>query len=690
MEHIAAASLIANGFVSARPLARKVSVLYQLAREQLSAQAHYHFGLGSVAKVLKGVAQMRLDSACKTLTESSIVVRVLSMINLPVLHPADCQLFKNLIKDLFPGVDCPTPGHDQLRHAIGRLTDETSLEYVAVGGQEAKIIELHEVMSMSRATIILGATGSGKTAILDLMMKARNAVAAEDGGRGIRCVTLNPKECDLREFLGFYEEETKLWHDGLFSSIFRDANQVRGDGQRQGKEDQRDVAAEEDVIIRLDGDMDAAWVETLNTVLDNNRMLILANGERLYLSPQNNCSLVFEATHLRNISPATVARCGLVFCDSSAVGHVAYWSRWLRQRFGSQAEENGLRKKLAKLFRTLFAPCLEFVIEGGNLNFQRIQIKSTITQNELGYVRQFCEIFALLLDLQPQPPPTHSAKEPRRRGETGRRDGKVDEVEESEVPIKEPNNNGPGETEPEETERGPGKNLSKPDTATSEVKDADDDDGAGKRDGGSGQGHQGLGDEDEDKELATDEAAVECLFIQALYASCGALIGSPADRGYFDEFIKGRLEDRPIVQDNEQSPAGPGEIPSAYPTLYDYCFDKRSKKWMAWPWLLPRPSTHGGGGGGGQDQGAEDGGRDEEQQRRNNRRGKGDKLAVYDVHVATRDTMRMNFYLSLCNDSSNEMWPVMLLGNTASGKTSLVNHYLQQLESRTTTRRNVS
>lgn len=699
-EHIALVSLIATGFVSARPLARKVSILYQLAKEQLSGQSHYHFGLGSMMKVLATAGQMRLDSACKALTEYSIVVRVLSMVNLPVLHPADSQLFKSLIKDVFPGVDCPTPAHEQMRRAVAQLNDESSLEFVSVGGQEQKIIELHEVMSVSRATIVLGATGSGKSAIVDQMIRARNVITAE-GGKFTRCVTLNPKECDLSQLFGYYEQDTKLWHDGLFSSIFRDVNQVKaGDAAKGNRNGVRERAEHtEEVIIRCDGDMDESWVETLNTVLDNNRMLILGNGERLYLN--SNCSLLFEATHLRNVTPATVARCGLVFCDTSALGYTPYWTRWLRQICRAEGGRGRrLRKKLQKLFRTLFVPCLEFVMEGGgNLNFQRIQIKSVISQNELGYVRQFCEIFALLLDIQTRPPSSSAATSgrtmPQQHSMFGA-EGKVDEVEESgreqqprlngsnsnptTIPITQRNNNGRGggEIEPgdEENVEKVEKNLNNvsvgPVITTTrtavEVKDATG--GACKRDGESNkekEGEQPMAEETEEDggvvsnavgKVCVDESVAECLFIQALYASCGALIGSPADRGYFDEFIKGRLEDRPVVQDNEESPAGPTEIPSAYPTLYDYCFDKRSKKWMAWQWLVPRCV--------------------EEQQQRRGKHNGGDKLAVYDVHVPTRDTISMNFYLSLCS----EMWPVLLLGSSAVGKTSLVNHFLRGCDSK--------
>jgi dynein heavy chain len=80
------------------------------------------------------------------------------------------------------------------------------------------------------------------------------------------------------ELYGVLDPLTQDWTDGLLSCIFRDINKPVDKMERR--------------YIIFDGDVDALWIENMNSVMDDNKLLTLANGERIGL--QDHCALLFE------------------------------------------------------------------------------------------------------------------------------------------------------------------------------------------------------------------------------------------------------------------------------------------------------------------------------------------------------------------------------------------------------------
>jgi dynein heavy chain len=56
----------------------------------------------------------------------------------------------------------------------------------------------------------------------------------------------------------------------------------------------------------------------MNTVLDDNRMLTLANAERIPMS--DTTKMTFECENLNNASPATVSRAGIIYVSPDDLG----------------------------------------------------------------------------------------------------------------------------------------------------------------------------------------------------------------------------------------------------------------------------------------------------------------------------------------------------------------------------------
>lgn len=108
-EQIAEALLFAEGFGIAKVLAKKLVTTLGLAKEMLSAQQHYDWGLRALKTVLKGCAdaigtrrkeRKKLEEA----EELELVVQNLQLNTLSKLTFADARRFRVLLEDIFPEV----------------------------------------------------------------------------------------------------------------------------------------------------------------------------------------------------------------------------------------------------------------------------------------------------------------------------------------------------------------------------------------------------------------------------------------------------------------------------------------------------------------------------------------------------------------------------------------------------------
>ena len=146
---------------------------------------------------------------------------------------------------------------------------------------------------------------------------------------------------------------------------------------------------------------------------------------------------------------------------------------------------------------------------------------------------------------------------------------------------------------------------------------------------------------------------LEGLFLTSVIWSLGAGL-LEEDRITFDNYIK-RLSALP-QNPSEGSVVGAGEVPIAYPTLYEYYFDLKKEKWIPWHDIVPE-YVH------------------------------DPTVKFSEILVPTLDTVRTTWLLSLM---VNIKRPVVLVGETGTSKTATTANFLRSLDKDTTVSLTVS
>lgn len=106
-------------------LAKKVVVIYDLMKKQLSKQDHYDFGMRAVKSVLNASGRVKREN--KDMDETIVMIKAIRDMNLPKFIAEDVILFDNLFIDLFPDCEEAENDNDDLQIAIEESLIERKL-----------------------------------------------------------------------------------------------------------------------------------------------------------------------------------------------------------------------------------------------------------------------------------------------------------------------------------------------------------------------------------------------------------------------------------------------------------------------------------------------------------------------------------------------------------------------------------
>merc|ERR1719271_2361750 len=223
-----------------------------------------------------------------------------------------------------------------------------------ISAQISKMLQFHEACQQRMGVGIVGPSGCGKST----MWKVLEASYKKMGKRYVLHV-MNPKSMARVRLLGHMDHDTREWFDGVLTASAR--NVIKEETETHN-------------WVICDGDIDPEWVESLNSVLDDNRLLTLPNGERIQFG--QNVNFFFETDHLRFASPATISRLSIIFLSEEDVDIKPLVGNWI------QEQDPGQQNELEVWFDQIFYRAYDWVYKE-----QKLESKLGVETTVMGMVR---------------------------------------------------------------------------------------------------------------------------------------------------------------------------------------------------------------------------------------------------------------------------------------------------------------
>ncbi|KNC55366.1 dynein heavy chain [Thecamonas trahens ATCC 50062] len=356
---IAEIVLYAEGFESATVLSRKMTQLYRLCSEQLSQQDHYDFGMRAIKSVL--VMAGTLKRSNPQLDEDVVLIRALRDSNVPKFLAEDLPLFQGILADLFPGLELPDEDFGDLVSAVESAALARGLEIV--DKQIVKVRQLWETLCVRHGVMVVGKSGGGKSVAVNVLADALDDLASRPASSasplytGVTKYVLNPKAVTMDELYGHVDLTSREYTPGLIGNMVSAAVKASAPGPSDSPQGGKSSPPKLQWVV-FDGPVDSKWIENMNTVLDDNKLLCLPNSARINLTP--SIRLLFEVLNLAKASPATVSRCGMVYLEPVDLGWEPPVRAWLRSQATSHIPLE-VKDRLAELFAAHVPPGLDYI-----------------------------------------------------------------------------------------------------------------------------------------------------------------------------------------------------------------------------------------------------------------------------------------------------------------------------------------
>jgi dynein heavy chain len=290
-------------------------------------------------------------------------MRALRDFNIPKIVADDLDIFHGLLTDLFPGINPPRKVDLEFEAIVEGVAKDQ--KFHPDPNFILKVVQLSELLEIRHCVFVMGPPGAGKSSVWRTLAKAQ-----DKSGKKTTVADLNPKVTSTDELYGVVLAATREWKDGLMSKTMRSLGSVPDTNPKW---------------IVLDGDLDANWIESMNSVMDDNKLLTLASNERIPLKAW--MKMIFEIRDLRFATPATVSRAGILYISDSAGSQ---WRSYVKSWIGRMKYDDQKKTDLQQLFDkyvpdTLFHCAKSFKHVVPQVEISMVMCKCKLLENILNH-----------------------------------------------------------------------------------------------------------------------------------------------------------------------------------------------------------------------------------------------------------------------------------------------------------------